>query len=118
MITKRAQKEADYYLSTDPFERARVCEGDYEEWFGFDARGEPCRPDNPILCAKAHYGIGVKMLKESFYSKGLFDWPGGMYILDLPLRMLLEAFTEEEVRGWARELFWWMGYPERSPYDD
>ena len=104
-ITAAAKAEADYYLGLDSFERIRVTEADYEEWFRHDARGEPCHPENPIQCAKAHYGIWIKELKRMRFSQGLFDWPGGIYLLDLPLRVLLEAFDRKSVEGWVREVF-------------
>jgi len=108
VITLKARAEADYYLGFDPVEKARVTEADYQEWFGKDARGQRCRSDNPILCAKTHYGMWIKMLSASRLEDG---WPGGVYLLDLPLRVLLEAFDSSSVEDWAKALFWWCRVP-------
>jgi hypothetical protein len=103
VITARAKTEADYYLGFDPFERERTTETDYEEWFEHDSKGKGCRPDNPIYCAKAHYGIWIKELQRSYLTP---DWPGGIYMLDLPIRVLLEAFGKETVRRWVETVFY------------
>ena len=118
MITSKARAEADYFLSFLPEERALVTEADYEEWYEWDAKGKPCVPSNPIVCAKAHYGQMVgrprinKRGKEVMgaWWTSYFDryggWPGGIYMLDEPLRALLDCFGKEMVERWARALFW------------
>ena len=116
MITPRARAEADYYLGFDALEQERTTDADYEEWFEHDSRGKGCRPDNPIYCAKAHYGMWIKMLQESrWLQEG--QWPGGIWMLDLPMRVLREAFGEESVRVWAEEAFrqWRRIRPRRKP---
>ena len=107
MITAKGRREADYYLSLDPFERARVTEVDYEEWFLWDSRGVPCRQENPIYCAKAHYGMMPQALRD--WRSDRYGWVGGIYVLDAPVRLLVEAFGEEDVRNWVEALFYLWG---------
>ena len=111
MVTARARKEADYYLSFDNFERDRVIESDYVEWFLYDSRGLPCRADNPILCAKAHYGIWVKELRERYNNPRRDDYIIWFEFMDQPVRFLCEVFGKDTTRRWAESLFrhmrWW-----------
>jgi hypothetical protein len=111
MITPRARAEADWFLRFYREYPQAVSEADYEEWFLQDSRGQPCRRDNLILQAKKHYWQYIWGLRD--WRDDPYGWPGGLTMLGLPVRVLIEAFGPHSVYLWAQELFWswgnWLG---------
>lgn len=103
MITERARAEADRFLRFYRGDRDEVTEEHYEEWFLWDSRGQLCSRENPIVVAKKQYEEEIWQLRDGRGDD--IGWPGGLYMLDLPIRFLIEAFGRSSVTMWALAFF-------------
>ena len=99
-LSARARAEQDYYLQLD----GNKLEPTYEErmeFLRYDSHGGDIAGSNPVLVAKAHYGMYVKSLRDSYFD--LDGWPGGLEMLETcNRRLLLEAFGGETVSRWLQ----------------